>query len=447
MTPIRKEFQRQVGDTQRNRLFGPRRLFWRRQREDLPRRTGRNAERGESFSTEGSAFLRVLSGKHLSCCALIVLTTWASSALNAGEKPIASDQDTPLAATATSWPLFRGDAKATGVSPGNLPDKLDVVWKKEFEQGGFDATAVIVDGVVYIGGANGDFYALELGTGREIWKHHTESAFSASAAVRNGKLYVGDADGKFYCMNAADGKTLWEHSAGAEINSSANFYRGLVLYGSQDATLYALQADTGAEAWKFTIQDQIRCSPTVVENRAFIAGCDGKLHVVDLDTGMAAEGVKIDGPTGATPAVLGDMVYFGSEGGTFYAINWKQAEIVWSGHEQRTQPLRSSAAVIDGLVVYGGRDKLLHAVAPGDGHKLWSFAAKGRIDSSPVIVGARVFVGAADGRLYAFDRRSGEKLWQYEAGGDFAASPAVANGRLVIGTTQGALYCFGAKSP
>ena len=218
-----------------------------------------------------------------------------------------------------------------------------------------------------------------------------------------------------------------------------------MLYGSQDATLYALDAETGKEAWKFTIQDQIRCSPTVVENRAFIAGCDGKLHVVDLDNGAAAEGVKIDGPTGATPAVLGDLVYFGSEGGTFYAINWKTAQVAWSQREPRGQPLRSSAAVIEGLVVFGGRDKQLHAVAPSDGRKLWSFASKGRIDSSPVIVGDRVFVGSSDGRVFAFDRRSGEMVWQYEAGGDFAASPALASGRLVIGTRQGALYCFGTK--
>ncbi len=221
----------------------------------------------------------------------------------------------PTGASGKAWPLFRGDSEATGVAHADLPAQLEVLWKYETPQGGFEATATIEAGVVYIGNVNGDFVALDLATKRELWKRHTEGGFTASAAVRDGRVYCGDIDGKFYCWQASDGKPLWESTAGAEINSSANFYKNLVLFGSQDATLYAHDAVTGQEAWKFTIQDQIRCSPTVVDNRAFIAGCDGNLHIVDLDKGASAGSVKIDGPTGATPAVLGDRVYFGTRGG------------------------------------------------------------------------------------------------------------------------------------
>ena len=51
-------------------------------------------------------------------------------------------------------------------------------------------------------------------------------------------------------------------------------------------------------------------------------------------------------------------------------------------------------------VIVGSRDKQVHAFDPKTGRQLWTFATKGRVDSSPVVVGDRVYFGSADGRLY-----------------------------------------------
>jgi outer membrane protein assembly factor BamB len=136
----------------------------------------------------------------------------------------------------------------------------------------------------------------------------------------------------------------------------------------------------------------------------------------------------------------------GTEGRTFFAIDWKQAKVVWR-YESRphADSYRSSAAVTAEAVIVGSRDKRIHAIDPKTGKSLWTFATHGLVDSSPVIVGGRAFVGSADGRLYALDCRTGKALWQYETGGAILGSPAVASGRLVIGTDEGTLYCFGEK--
>lgn len=249
----------------------------------------------------------------------------------------------------------------------------------------------------------------------------------------------------FYCLTK-DGKPKWGHEAGAEINSSANFYKEFVLVGSQDATLYCLHGQTGDLKWKFEIQDQIRCSPTVVGDRAFVAGCDSKLHVIDLIKGEAVAGVPIEAPTGVTPAVLENLVYFGTEAGTFFAVDWKEAKVAWTFEpETGSQPFRSSPAVTESCVVFGGRNKKVQALNPKTGAPLWEFAAKNRVDSSPVIVGDRAFIGSADGRLYAINIKTGKEVWQYEAGGGFTGSPAIAENRLVIASEDGVVYCFGEK--
>jgi len=332
---------------------------------------------------------------------------------------------------ALAWPLFRGDPLASGVAPGSLPAQPGVVWKHVVENGAFEATAVIAEGRVFVGDADGTFYAFDLDSGEVKWTAKGELGFVAAAAVRDGKVYVGDIDGLFHCYDATDGKELWKHQAAAQIDGGANFHGENVLFGAQDGTLTCLRAADGEPVWEYQIDDQIRCSPTIVEGRAFLAGCDSRLHIVDVEQGKALADVEIDSPTGATPAVRGSRVFFGTEGGAFYAIDWKEARVDWRyASEERNVAFRSSAAVTGQLAIVGGRDKLLHALDLQSGEAKWTFPARKRIDSSPVVVESRVWVGSADGRLYALDLASGRKTWDYDAGGDFAASPAIAEYRL-----------------
>jgi outer membrane protein assembly factor BamB len=116
----------------------------------------------------------------------------------------------------------------------------------------------------------------------------------------------------------------------------------------------------------------------------------------------------------------------------------------WAFHD-RDFPFFASPAVTKDVVVFGGRDKLLHCVKREDGLPLWRFATRGKVDSSPVICGNQVVVGSDDGRLYVVSLDKGKELWSYEMGQAIESSPAVAGGRVVIGADDGNVYCFGAK--
>ena len=349
-------------------------------------------------------------------------------------------------ATADAWPLFRGVAGCTGVSAGKLPDRPAVLWKRSFKNGSFDATAIIVGESVYVGSLGGDFYALDLASGDERWKLHTELGFEAAAAVREGVVYVGDADGVFYALDAATGDKKWSVSNESQINGGTNFYRDRVLFTSEDGNLTCLKCADGSPVWKYSIDNMLKCAPSVAGNRGFLAGCDGKLHVVDLDKGEAVAKVDIDDPTLSTPAASGERVYFGTQAGRVLAVDWRKAEIAWSYEPKRSgQQVKSSSAVAAGLVLYGGHDRMMHALVARSGDEVWSTAARANIDASPVVVGERVIVGTQRGELIMWNLKDGKQVWQYEAGGRFSASPAVAQGKMVIGNDAGDLYCFGDK--
>jgi outer membrane protein assembly factor BamB len=273
-------------------------------------------------------------------------------------------------------------------------------------------------------------------------------------------VIVGDDTGVVRAFDAATGKVAWEYETDGEISGGPTILPtagggGRVLVGSQDASLSCLNLADGKPLWKHSIADQIRCSPTVAEtpagDRVFIAGCDGKLHVIDAATGEETAAVPIGGPTGTTPAAAGDRVFFGTEGGGFFAIDFAAGRAAWDVQPAAAgQAYRSSAAVAGDLVIVGSRGRAVEAFARADGARRWRQPMRGRVDASPVVVEADVagrrlpvaVVADAAGRVAALDVATGAPAWEFDAGGGFDAGAAVADGRVVIASGKGTLWCF-----
>jgi outer membrane protein assembly factor BamB len=349
-------------------------------------------------------------------------------------------------APAADWPLFRGDGLQTGYTKEALPATLQVLWKfstKDAIEGG----AAIVGDTVYIGSADEHLYALALADGIEKWKYKTKGPVKATPGVRNGLVYLGDGEGTFHCVDAATGQARWTFRTEGEIIPSANFDGDRVIFGSADEFLYCLHARSGAEFWRFKVPGgPINPSPPIVEGRCFATGCDSTLHIISTTDGKEIASVELGAQIGASPAVAGELLFVGDMDRTVRGIDWKQAKVIWEyRHPDKEFPFYSSAAVVDDLVVVGGRDKLIHALSARSGEMKWTFSTRGKIDGSPVIAGDRVYVGSGDGSLYVLDLRQGNKLAEHPLGAPVSGSPAVAQKRLVLGTQDGIVFCFGAK--
>lgn len=372
---------------------------------------------------------------------------WGSSAQAADAGPAKGDGAAAEGGIAPvdRWAMFRGDDFATGVSAVPLAPPLEVVWQRDFPDGGFEGAAAIQDGVVYVGSlpTDGGLYALDLKTGEQRWKLPNEGGWKAAPSLRNGLLYCGDDSGVFHAVDQKTGDVVWKHMTDAEIISSATFYKDRVLFGSYDQNLYCLNAKSGDLVWKFAIEGPVHSTPTVVVDRAFCAGCDSKLHIIDLEHGKEIASLEVNGQAGATPAVQGDTLYLGNLTDSFFAIDWKKPEIRWTyTHPTRKFAYYASAAVWKDFVIVAGRDKMVKGLDRATGKDLWIFNCRGRVDSSPVVAGGLVWVGSDDGRLYCLDPATGKKQWEFDSGAKVAASPAVAQDRLVFGNDKGSLFCL-----
>ncbi|MEY3206456.1 MAG: hypothetical protein RLZZ21_2787 [Planctomycetota bacterium] len=401
-------------------------------------------------------------GFHLFHLAIMACLACAAASATAADEPAA-----PLAAApADAWPLVRGSLAGTGRSAATLRLPLVEAWRRDFETTAFGATPVIAAGTIYLGDLDGTFHALALDTGRTTWTFKADEAgFPSAAAVSLDPalplVVIGDDAGAVRAFECETGEVKWTYATDGEISGGPTIIPSAagprVLVGSQDASLSCLSLADGAVVWKHSIADQIRCAPTVAETpagpRVFIAGCDGKLHVIDVATGESTAAVAIDGPTGTTPAAAGDRVFFGTEGGGFFAIDVVKQEVAWRMQSAVPgQSYRSSAALTDQFAIVGSRGRAIEAFRLTDGGRVWRTPMRGRVDAAPVLVMAAAdaagaprevaMVADAAGKIVAVEAATGAKAWEFDAGGRFDAGAAVAGGRVVIASDDGTVWCF-----
>lgn len=343
-----------------------------------------------------------------------------------------------------TWSQFRGGHQLMGVSVSNVPRDLKVLWTYEAGES-IESSAAIVNGAVYVGSQSGYLSALNLSDGSVRWKYKASGPIGESSpCVAGGTVFIGDLNGMLHAVRTSDGKAVWTFKTGGEIKSSPVVVGDRVLIGSYDEHLYCVSSSNGSLLWKVRSNGPIHCTAGVSRGMAYVAGCDEVFRAVRIADGKEMYQIASGAYTGASPALVGQKAYYGTFNNEVLAVNLTTRRIAWRYRNRKRQfPYYSSAAVAEGKVVVGGRDKMVHCIDAATGRELWTFMTRARVESSPAIADGRAFVGSNDGMFYVFDYKTGAKVWEFNAGGPLSASPAIAAGRVVIGSEDGRLYCFG----
>lgn len=109
----------------------------------------------------------------------------------------------------------------TQITTTNVKDlELAWIWQQSQEGGRFEATPLVVDGVMYTVQAPNDVVALDAATGRVLWTHPYTPDPRARAsggggrpnrglAILGGTLFLGTLDAHLLAIDAHSGKLLW----------------------------------------------------------------------------------------------------------------------------------------------------------------------------------------------------------------------------------------------
>jgi outer membrane protein assembly factor BamB len=352
----------------------------------------------------------------------------------------------------SDWPMFRGNPSLTGTAEGTLTNDLALLWTLK-TGGAIHGSVVIQNGIGVVGSLDGKVYAFDSTSGELKWTFSTgeKEEIESTPLLLNKRVYVGGSNGILYCLGLRKGNEIWRYTCEDRILGGITYAPtkdgkgATIIMGSYDYNLHAVDAETGKGRWKYETENYINGTPAIDGRQTIFGGCDGVVHVVDLDSGLADHAILIESYMAGSAAVENKIAYIGHYGNQFIAVDLKTEKILWKYHF-RDFPFFSSAAVGADYLVFGGRDKRLHAIDKKTGKQVWVLATKGRVDSSPLLVDHKIVIGSDDGRLYLVDYKTGKKLWSYELGQEIGTSPAYSDGKVYVGCEDGSVYAFVKKT-
>ena len=145
-------------------------------------------------------------------------------------------------------------------------------------------------------------------------------------------------------------------------------------------------------------------TPVVNNGRVYIGAYSGEVVWISTDgLSMSNSSFEADGDIAGSIVIAGETLYFGSSGGTLYALDLNLNE-------------------------------------------KWRFETKGEIWSTPVVADNVVYVASADHNLYAIDAESHKEIWRFETKAAMMSTPLVANGKVYIGGCDRKFYSIEAAT-
>ncbi len=257
------------------------------------------------------------------------------------------------------------------------------VYPREESIGDIVGSPVVAGGILYVGSADGNLYAIDTATGKLAWDlplYESGDGIWATPLVDDGVVYIGSFDHKLYAINVSDHKPVWESpfETGGAITATPLIYNGTIYIGSFDRKFYAIDASTGKAKEGFTPShaDNWFWGKAVAYDDTIIAGSlDGRIYALDAESGESKWEYETGGSIRGDPALIGDLAIFGSDDGRVYAVNASNLQIAWHypTGEDYFGPIRASLyAGDDEVYVYDTQNSKIFALGAEHGELLWS---------------------------------------------------------------------------
>lgn len=307
-----------------------------------------------------------------------------------------------------------------------------VVWSYRIgfhtKRKGIFSSPAVHDGIVYFGGYDGNFYALDAQTGARKWVSLDADWIGSSPALAPdlGIVFVGlefglwRKRGGISAINMKTGKMMWSYTDMPCFTHSSPFYireHKQVVIGSNDGAVYLFEARTGKLLWKRSVR-------TLTETEL-----NSGFSAVDIKESFAYDPKR-------------DHIYFGNKTGDLFAVNRRNGLIAHT--------LKAEAGFYSTPVIYGNTllasclDKFLYCVNLDTFEVKWKWFGGARIFASPVVIDGSIYIGANTGRLTELNPETGTERSYIALTERITNRPAYnpTTGRFFVSTFANEIYCF-----
>lgn len=353
------------------------------------------------------------------------------------------------------WPTAGGNIARTGVAKGTIQSPLTLQWT--FDNcnniccGITSNRGIVVFGDCYGKGERYWILAVDVLTGRELWRYELPGMVFGTPTIVGDRVFVGD--GKVVtCLNLVTGRRQWFSETD---NSTVSPLRGIISTSScllhiagrlfmTDDFLVAFRAEDGKIISKMAISHDTssHTGPCADERFVYFPYSSTEILRMNRSTGELESPIHIDGKVCSGPVVAGSKLLYGTNRKTLQAVSLETLSNCW------TRPfsgegwfVTSRPAVSDGKVFLGGPNGNFYCLNLVDGKLLWKVSGLGDFSSPPIVCGDKVFQFTSTDCLL-FSVENGKVLWRYKVGNWSPANcaPAFAEGFILVGWDK--LYAF-----
>lgn len=316
---------------------------------------------------------------------------------------VSNDEGRVLALdAATGKTLWDSEVVKTGKT-----GSLWLFWRRKTIEGAVTGGPAVANGMVVVGGRNGEVIALDADTGAERWKATVTSEVISTPLVTGGFVVVRSNDGRTFGLDAGDGTRKWVFDRGlpnlsVRGNGAPVASGDRVYLGYDDGSVISLRLSDGGLAW-----EQLVAEPEGRNDLERMADVDGELQVgvselfatsyhgqtvaFSTDNGRPLWNRDVGGYGGL--AMTGDRLVVSDAAGTVWALDRATGSALWK-QDQLARRFLTTPAIQGEYAVVGDVEGYLHWIRLDDG----TIVGRDRIERSPILGTPQV---SAAGTLYA----------------------------------------------
>lgn len=272
-------------------------------------------------------------------------------------------------------------------------------------------------------------------------------------AVADNRVFVANRDGSVVALDLDSGKRIWRTRTKDALISGPATAAGVVLAGSRNGQVVALSSATGKQLWSADLSSEVIAAPGVSSKFAVVRTLDGRLVAFNIKTGKRRWTVETTVPNltmrgNSSPQIVGDTVYAGMDNGKVLALNLETGEQRW----QQVVALPSGRSELDRIVDVDANPLILgndlYAVSAGDqmvalsldgGQDIWNH--KVASETGLAADQRNIYTTDPDSVVWAISQSTGNTVWSQDAFKNRQLSaPTMYQGDLLIGDYAGYLH-------
>lgn len=288
---------------------------------------------------------------------------------------------------------------------------------------------------------DGVYVALNIDTGRVVWKKRLTKLNASSPALVKGVLYsVALNPGQALAVRARDGKVIWRKELPSRAESSPVVVRNRMYFGSESGSFFALRAKDGKTVWETELAGAVKAAPAFADNRLYVGDYAGKMYALrSSDGGIEWQQQDLGvgfGRTGrfySTPAVAFGRVYVGNVDGRVYSFDMGSGEVAWTFSAGDFVYSGIAAADTDGTrpaVYFGSHDRNAYAVDAETGEEIWRGNPGGQVSGPATVIGDVAYLSTFSGNsTVGLNIRNGRRVFKFDEG---EYGPAVSDGERLF---------------